>query len=392
MSTQHIDARGDVETEFGKGSGVDTLGLMTALARHWKLLVAAPIVLGLAAAGLCTFVPPTFTAKTVFVPPQQSQSSATASAMASLGALASLAGGGIKTPGDQYVALLQSVNVSDKLVDRFKLQALYEVEYRVQARQALARDTRIQLGKKDGLITVEVDASTAQLAADIANAYVMELRRLSSDLALTEAQQRRAFFEGELKNTHTRLAKAQSQLQAGGFSPGALKAEPKAAAEAYARVKAEVTGAEVKLQTLRQSRADSATEVQQQLATVTALRAQLAQLATKNDSLDDAEYLDRYREFKYQETLYELFSRQYELARIDESREGVNLQIVDVATPPERKSKPRRSVAALITALVSFAALVAVILGRHALADARRDPVFAERLQAFGRAWKGRKA
>ncbi|MGL1733490.1 hypothetical protein ACSTG5_00265, partial [Vibrio parahaemolyticus] len=89
-------------------------------------------------------------------PPQQAQSAAAASALASLGALSGLAGGlsGIKSTGDQYVSLLQSVNVQDRLIDQFKLMAEYDVKYRYQARKALTENTRISLGKKDGLITV----------------------------------------------------------------------------------------------------------------------------------------------------------------------------------------------------------------------------------------------
>ena len=44
------------------------------------------------------------------------------------------------------------------------------------------------------------------------------------------------------------------------------------------------------------------------------------------------DYLTKYREFKYQETLFELFARQYEIARVDESREGALIQVVDPAT------------------------------------------------------------
>ena len=140
------------------------------------------------------------------------------------------------------------------------------------------------------------------------------------------------------------MEKAQQALQASGFNVGALRAEPRAAAESYARLKAEITAAEVRTQVLRGSLADSAPEVQRQLAQLSALRAQLARLEQATDTNVGPDYLTKYREFKYRETLFELFARQYEIARVDESREGALIQIVDPAVPPEYKSKPKRAV------------------------------------------------
>ena len=217
---------------------------------------------------------PVYTARTSFLPPQQQQSGM-ASALASLGGLAGLAGaaGAIKSPADQYVALMQSVSATDRLIDQFELMKVYESKYRFEARRALEQNTRIAVGKKDGLISVEVDDENPQRAAEMANAYVEELRRMTSVLAVSEAQQRRMFFEKELKDARDQLEKAQQALQASGFNVGALRAEPRAAAESYARLKAEITAAEVRTQVLRGSLADSAPEVQRQLAQLSALRA-----------------------------------------------------------------------------------------------------------------------
>jgi len=175
-------------SSFEDDEGISLTELFNVLAERWRLLVAAPLVAGVAAFGIASILPPTFTAQTTFLPPQQQQS-AGSSALAALGALSGLAGGigGIKTPGDQYVALMQSVNVEDRIVERFKLMALYESKYRFEARKTLQKNVRISLGKKDGLISVEADAPEPKLAADIANQYVAELRRLSGELALTEA-------------------------------------------------------------------------------------------------------------------------------------------------------------------------------------------------------------
>jgi uncharacterized protein involved in exopolysaccharide biosynthesis len=376
----------------GDYADLNTLDLLATLAERWKLLIAAPLVLGAAALGICALLPPGFTAKTVFLPPQQQQSSA-ASALASLGALAGLVGGGgsMKTPGDQYIALMQSTTVEDRMVDRFDLVTVYKREKRFAAREELERNTRIALGKKDGLITVEVDAADPKLAADMANQYVVELGRLTSELALTEAQQRRAFFESELKLTRDRLSTAQKALQAGGFNASAMKAEPKTAAENYARVKAELTSAEVRLQTIRRSMADTSPDVQQQLTMVAALRGQLNQLEAATERSSDADYLGRYREFKYQESLFELFAKQYEMARLDESKEGSSaIQVVDPAKPPEHKSRPRRAVISVGTVAISFLLIAAWLIARELWRHAKGDPRNAAKFRRLDRAWGGR--
>ncbi|MDN3545712.1 MAG: Wzz/FepE/Etk N-terminal domain-containing protein [Roseateles asaccharophilus] len=351
---------------WNEDEGVDLLELGSHLLNKWKLLVSVPLLVGTLTLGGTYLIKPTFTAQTIFLPPQQQQSSA-ASALASLGALAGLAGGAgsLKTPGDQYVSLMQSANVEDRIIDRFKLMALYEAKFRFEARKELEQNVRISLGKKDGLITVEADAKDPQLAADMANQYVAELRRLTSELALTEAQQRRAFFETELKNTKTKLAEAQQALQSGGFNAGAIKAEPKAAAENYAQLKAQLTAAEVRLQALRRTRTDTAPEVQQQASLVAALHGQLVKLTTKTDDSPSADYVSRYREYKYQEALFELFSKQYEIARLDESRDGGSIQVIDVATPPELKSKPRRAITAGIAWLLALTATSIFFIVNH---------------------------
>jgi uncharacterized protein involved in exopolysaccharide biosynthesis len=347
--------------------GLGLLDLALPLAENLRLLIAGPLLAGLVALGITFIIEPTYTARTTMLPPQQQQSAAS-SALASLGTLSGLAGlgGGLKSPAEQYVALMQSNAVTDRLIDQFKLMDVYEVKYREDARKLLANSVRISVGKKDGLLTVEVDDTNPQRAAEMANAHVEELRRISSGLALSEAQQRRAFFEGQLTQTRDRLTSAQQALQASGFTEGALKAEPRSAAEGYARLRAEATAAEVRLQVLRRSLADNAPEVQQAQSALGALRAQLAQAERSRSSGDSgADYVSKYREFKYQETLFDLFARQYEAARVDEAREGALIQVVDPAQQPERRSKPKRALTAVVTTLATLLLLSGLVVMRH---------------------------
>lgn len=346
----------------------DGIGLIEAaleLRARWKLITFGALAAGLVALAVSFQIAPTFTARTSLMPPQQQQSTA-ASALATLGALSGLAGGGaMKSPADLYVSLMQSTTVADRMVDRFGLMSAYGANFRVDARRALLLNSRFEIGKKDGLLIIEVDDGDPQRAADIANQYVEELRRLTSVLAVSEAQQRRAFFDTQLQKVRDQLAAAQQALQASGFTQGALRAEPKAAAEGYARLKAELTTAEVRLQTLRGSLVDTAPEVRQQQATVEALRSHLAGFEKSNKAADDPDYIGKYREYKYQEALFEMFSRQYELARVDESREGALIQVLDPATPPEKKSKPKKASIAVLTTLVALVVLSAFVLLRR---------------------------
>lgn len=381
----------DVKEKAGESDdAVSLLDLAIPLVEHWKLWLFGSLAVGLAALGLAFLMTPVFTARTSFMPPQQQQSGL-ASALSSLGGLAALAGvnSGIKSPADQYVALMQSVSAMDRLIDQFDLLKVYGAKYRFEARQALEQNTRIAVGKKDGLISVEVDDTQPDRAAAMANAYVEELRRLTSVLAVSEAQQRRMFFEKELKEARDQLAKAQEALQASGFNVGALRAEPKAAAENYARLKAEITAAEVRLQVLRGSLADGAPDVLRQVSQLSALRVQLARLEQAGDANTGPDYVSKYREFRYRETLFELFAKQYELARVDESREGALIQVVDPAVPPEYKSKPKRASISMAATIVSLLLLSMFILVRHSWRETVKDSDSAEKVArlraAFGR-------
>jgi capsule polysaccharide export protein KpsE/RkpR len=355
----------------------DVFDVLLPAAQHWRLLIFGPLIGGVVAFAATFAVSETFASRAMFLPPQQQQSTA-ASALAQLGALSGLAGisslAGTKNPTEQYVALLQSATISDRMVDRFGLMKVYDVDYRFRAREELAKNVRFVVGKKDGLVSIEVEDESPQRASDMANQYVDELRRVTGELAITEAQQRRLFFENQLTQTKDRLTAAQQSLSSSGFSQGALRADARASAEGYAKLRAEVTSAEVRLQTLRRNLADSTPEVQQAVTALSTLRSQLGRLEQTADLSGGPDYITKYREFKYQETLFELFARQYELARVDESREGSLIQVVDAAKPAEWKSRPKRAVIAAVAALATLLLLFGFVQLRHWWREAAMDP------------------
>lgn len=350
---------------------ISLLDLLQVIVDNLRLLVFGSLGVGVLALIVSFLIPPTYTAKTQFLPPQQQQSSASA-LLQSLGAMGGLAGAatGLKNPSDQFVAFLKSTSIQDGLVERFKLQERYDEKYKQDARKELQDNTKIAAGK-DGIISVEFDDHDPQFAADVANGYVQELRKLMGRLALTEAQLRRTFFEGKLQETKDALAKADQELRATGINASSLKSSPVAAVEVVARVKAGIVAQEVKIGAMRGYMTESSPEVKQAMVELSALRAQLtsAEKAEPQET-GQSNYVERYRNFKYQETLFELFAKQYELARVDEGREGSVVQVVDVAQPPEKKSKPKKALIALLATVGTGFLLLIFVFVRNAIRNA----------------------
>jgi uncharacterized protein involved in exopolysaccharide biosynthesis len=368
---------------------ISLLDLLQVIVDNLRLLVLGPLVCGLAALGISFAIAPTFTAKTQFLPPQQQQSSA-ASMLASLGALGGLAGAatGLKSPADQYIAFMKSVSVQDALIERFELIQKYEAKLKTDARISLTGNVRIASGK-DGLISVEVDDKDPKFAADLANAHVEELRNLLGRLAVTEAQQRRMFFEKQLQITKENFTKADLALKSSGINSSVLKSSPASAVEAVARLKAGISVQEVKLGTMRNYLTESSPEFKQALSELASLKLQLTKAEKEEPASQGAsDYVARYREFKYQETMFELFAKQFELAKVDESREGAVIQVLDFAGPPERKAKPKKAMIAIIAALASGFALLLFVFIRSALKSASQNQETQHRLSALQASWK----
>jgi tyrosine-protein kinase Etk/Wzc len=375
----------------GVDDEINLLDLLQVVVENLRLLLLAPLALGLLALGISYLVQPTFTAATRFMPPQQQQIGA-AIMLQSLGAIGGLASAaaGLKNPNDQFVGFLQSETIANALVERFDLVQRYDSEFKVDARISLAKLSNISAGK-DGLISVEVDDKDPAFAAQLANAYVEELGTLLSRLAVTEAQQRRAFFEAQLNETKSSLVKAELALKGSGVNSSALKSIPDVAVKAVAELQTQIAGQEIKLSSLRGYLAETAPDFKQALTELTALRGQLAKLERSTSApttAADADYLTRYRDFKYYETLYALFAKQYELAKIDEAREGAVIQVVDAALPPERKSKPKKAQIAVLTTLASGMLLLLFIFVRQSLRNSRENPASAERMNRLGIAWR----
>jgi tyrosine-protein kinase Etk/Wzc len=396
-------------TQSAAGSDADDeislLDLLLVLAVHKKLILGLPAAVALLAVVVSLLLPNIYTGTARILPPQQAQSSAAAL----LGQLAGGAGGGvasalgIKNPNDLYVGMLKSRSIADRMVARFDLLVRYEAEYLEAARRQLAESTRISSGK-DGLITIEVDDPDPRRAADMANAYVEELSVMMRSLAVTEAGQRRLFFESQMKQASESLARAEFALKEGLDVTGIVMADAQGAAmvETVARLRAQISAKEVQLGAMRTFAAADNPDyrmAQQELASMQRELAQLEGRAPKVDSRPASagvpeqsgmENLRRLRDVKYYQALYEFLGKQYEIARIDEAKDAALIQVLDWATPPERKSKPRRALIVILSTLA--AGLVAVLLAfiREALNKASQQPESAARLAALRSALRWR--
>lgn len=355
------------------------LDALQLLADNVKTIILIPIMVGILVLIYSYTINPTFTASTKFLPPQQQQSSA-ASMLQSLGALGGLASAasGIKNPADQYVAFLKSQSLKDSLIDRFDLMKRYGTTSREITSKKLSENIQIINGK-DGFIIVEANDIDPSFAAHLANAHVDELGKLLTRIAVTEAQQRRFFFEKQLLKTKENLEQAELELKAVGINSNSIKADPKATIEGLAKLSANITAQEIKIRTLRGYLSESSPDFKQALIELEAMRSQLLS-ARKTENLskseaDPSNYAGRYRNYKYHETLFELFSRQYEIARVDESREGPLIQVLDIAKPPEFKSSPKKAEMTIkATLYVSFSLLIFIFL-RHAFYNAYQMPL-----------------
>jgi len=357
-------------------------------------------------------LPPIYTARTTFLAPgsqQQSGSAAALAALGSLGALGGLPGGlGAKTPDDLYVALLKSDSVQHGLDQRFNLRAHYNVETYEALRKALPNHVRVTADKKSGVISVEVDDKDAKFAADLANAHEPEITKLLGRLAVSEAQLRRAFFEKQLQDTKENLIKAEQTLQAVQEKSGVIVLDKQAEAliTNAALLRAQISEREVQLRVLRMSATDQNPAVIRLNSELRGMRAELARMessqgGTPGSAVDlpvgripeaAVDYVRARRELKLQETLLEGMLRQYEIAKLDEAKEGPVLQQVDIALVPDYKSRPSRSLIVIASTLAALLLVSAWVVVRRYLATVgAEDPAAASAWRGLARAWSFRR-
>lgn len=352
--------------------------ILIVLAKHKKRIIGVTFGAALLSVAASLIMPNVYQASTKLLPPQQSQSSA-AALLSQLGGMAGAAAGaaGLKNPNELYVGMLKSRTVADRLVAQFDLKKAYNTEFQEIARRKLEASTIISSGK-DGLITIEVEDKDPKRVAPLTNAYVNELSRLTKVLAVTEAAQRRVFYERQLESTKNNLAKAEASLKSTLNTRGVISvdAESRSILETVGRLRAQVSAKEIQLSSMRAFVTTANPEFRRVEEELNGLRAELSRLengrggaSTDPGNQRGLENVRVLRDLKYQQLLYEMLAKQYEAARIDEAKEPSLIQVLDPAVEPEHKSKPRR---ALIVLLATAIAAVGAITWAF-LIEARRN-------------------
>jgi len=392
MSDLNQTANTAIEAEEDEISLID---LAIALGEEKKTLFAVPAITTTLAIVVSLLMTPIFTAKTVMMPPQQQQSGA-ASALASLGALAGLAGGaaGIKSPDEMYVAFMQSEGLQNAVIKQFNLQERYEAKTLVDARNALKGFVRIAPDKKSGLITIEADDKDPEFAAKLANAHVEELRSLMGRLAVTDAQQRRVFFEQAIAKNQTELAEAEANFRTAkdksGMQVTAVIAE--SAVRAGAEMRGQIAAKEVQLSAMSNFATPQNPDVQRLAGELSALRSQLKKLEQGSGGDEKSSPMEQlavksYRDIKAREAMMGVLVAQYESVRVDESKEGPLIQQVDVAVAPERKSKPKRALIVIVAAFTGLFLGVLIAFVRRAIRAAIESEYGEAQIMRLKHAW-----
>lgn len=370
----------------------DLLFILTDARKRIFLVVLVAMILG---ATLARLTKPTFTASALIWPPQQGQS--LAGLMGQISSLASIAGvgsGSARTPADMYIGVLGSRTIQDNLIARFNLRDLYHTKTMEDTRLRLKGFTKV-LTTKDGLIHITVEDHDPNRASEMTNAYVDELYKMNSHLAITEAAQRREFFDEELASEKNALTQSENDLKQMEEKTGVIQMTGQAESiiRNLANLRAEIVSREVQIQALRTYATEQNPDEIRAQEEINSLRDQLAKLEKdpRASGLGTSgpggsvpgvgiDYERRLRDVKFHEALFELLSKQYEAARIDEAKAAPVIQVVDHAVPPDRKSGPHRTLMTLGFGLVGFVLAAAYSFGSRLLQNLEATPEYSSKV------------
>jgi tyrosine-protein kinase Etk/Wzc len=406
--TEHTDTPAAATTGGRVAAGDDEISLLDLLivvAERKRLVLWVTAVFVILATVISLLLPVRYTATVILLPPQESGSmgAALTSQLGNLGGVAALAGGslGLKNPNDRYVAMLQSRTVEDAMVQHFGLMHEYHARYLSDARKDFEKHATVDGNSKDTLIHISVEDHDAHRAAELANGYVDQFRDLSQHLAITEASQRRLFFQQELEQAKNNLANAEETLEKTELTTGVIQpdSQERALIESAASLRAQITAREVQVQGMQTYATGENSEVIQAQQELAGLRAQLAKLGGSEDSSGNEflipkglfpktgmEYIRRLRDVKYYETIFDILARQFEVAKLDEAKEGALIQVVDPAIPPDRKSFPKRALIVIIATFAGFFLGVLLALFQASWTNMKDGPESSAKLHLLEKA------
>jgi capsule polysaccharide export protein KpsE/RkpR len=377
----------------------------TSLLWDRRRILAKVAVCSLLLSGIAFLIPKQYESTTRIMPPeQQGMGAAMMAAMAGKavpGALGALAGSmfGMKDTGALFVELLKSGTIQGQLVDRFDLQRIYRNRYRQDTVKQLARRTEITQDRTSGVITIVVTDTDRQRARDMAQAYVEGLDNLLIRVNTSAARREREFIEQRLVTVQGDLERAQVELSdfASKNTTLDIKEQTKAMVEAGAKLQAQLIVARSEADSLGQIYTRNNIRMRAAGARVGELERELRKLggsdaAIHGDDQDDnnlypslrqlpilaVRWYDLYREVKVKETVFDLLTEQYELARIEEVKSVPSVRVIDSPSWPEKKSFPPRLIIMLVfTSLCTFGAAMFLVMGdrweRLSPRDARKQ-------------------
>jgi uncharacterized protein involved in exopolysaccharide biosynthesis len=397
---REIAAQGASEQE------ISLLDLLIVLSKHRAFIFRITLGAMILAAITVLLVPNQYKAETVVLPPAQSSSmsSALLSQLGSAGggALATLAGGslGIKNSGEMYVSFFRGRTVEDAVIQRFGLMARYRAKRMSDARRQFEDQSAVVLGTKDGLIRITIEDRDPTLAAEIANGYVEEFRKLSANLAITEASQRRLFFQQQLLEARGNLTAAEEAMKHTEQSTGVFQVDSQAKAliESAATLRGQAVAKEVQIQAMRSFATEDNPELILAKRQLAALQSQLDKLAGQDSGSEfivpkskvpeaGMEYLRKLRDVKYNEAIFELIAKQFEMAKLDEARQGAIIQVVDPAVVPDKRNSPKRLLIVLIATLVGFLFATFAAFASGARNRALANPEQRARFEMLRQSW-----
>lgn len=378
---------------------ISLLDLLIVLAKRKRLILTITAVFAVLAIVISFLLPQKYTATATLLPPQQNSSigSALTAQLGAMSGVAALAGGslGLKNPNDMYIGLLRSRTVEDAMIVHFNLMQEYKMRHLSDARKAFESHSTVDGSGKDNLIRISVEDRDPRRAADLANGYIDQFRIQSQHLAITEASQRRLFFEQELEQAKDKLADAEEALKKTQQTTGLIQLDSQARAliESAASLRAQITAREVQIQGMQTYATGENAQLVQAQRELDGLRAQLAKLGGSEDSASGElivpkglvpeaglEYARRVRDVKYNETIFDILARQFEVAKLDEAKQGALIQVVDPAVSPDKRSFPKRGLIVIGATLLGFFCGVFLALFQAAFVHIKKDSSISEKI------------
>lgn len=378
---------------------INFFDLLIVLLKRKRLIIGGTLFLTILTGVIGLLMTPVYQGTTRIMPPQQNASSTASQLMGQLGGAASMLLGGTlpASSGELYIGLLQSDCILDKIIDRFDIMKRYDAKTRVGARALLGQSLLVtQVDTKSGIITISALDDDPQRAADMANAFVEELKLLLEGIAVTDESKRRLFFEKELKKAHEALSRSEDELKGFQETTGVLKLDDQAAAilQGITSLRSLITAREVQLQVMKTYATQTNPDVKRVEEEIAALKEQYRKLEERQSgSTPDVvirtgdiptlgtEYVRKLRDFKYNELLYELLVKQYEAAKLDEARESAIIQVIHPAAPADQKTKPKLILMVVLAFIGGGLLSTLAAFGLEYLENSSKIPENEERLR-----------